>query len=232
MNSVIDLTGLIAEDVTLYNKILDAYYTKMYEVSASSLIHCNIKINNIELKNSNNCNISVNNKCFSNSFLSLNILIETIIESLEFISDNIRNRIEKNLGIILEPGADQSDSALMKRCNIESQVSNSIKVGTLVIKNCFGQQPLSFEFYNTGDAKANCGIVELIKSLSTKIDEEETDNTLAAKFDFVLNKVFSLKLLDFFYILCLIVFLLVIILLVTNFVIHKKVLFKSNTSIK
>lgn len=230
MDRVVDLTGILSEDIILYNRILDAYYVKMNEISVAALISCNIKIDNIELKNSNNCIINVVNRCFTNSYLSLNILLETIIESLEFISDDIRNRIEKNLGIILKPGLDQSGSPFMQRCNISSEVSNTIKVQRLVIQNCIGQQPLNFDFYNTGDAKANCGIVELLQALSDK-GEEEQEN-LSAKFDFILNKVFNLNLSDYLYIVCLTIFVLVVILIVTSIVVYKKIVFRFNTNLK
>ncbi|QKE44598.1 putative S-S bond formation pathway protein substrate [Yalta virus] len=230
MDSVLDLSGILYDDIILYNKILDAYYVKMNEVTVSSLISCNIRIQDITLKNSNNCIINIVNRCFTNSFISLNVLIETIIESLEFISDDIRNRIEKKLGIVLKLGEDQSKSHLMQRCNISSEVTNSINVQRLVIQNCNSQKPLNFDFYNTGDAKANCGIVELLQALSDKDGEKEEN--LNNKFDFILNKVFNLNLTDYLYIIGLIIFVLIVVLIVSNLTSSKKVVFKFNTILK
>lgn len=229
MTSTVNLSGLLSEDLILYNKIMNAYYDRMNAISASASITCNIIFDNIELKNSNNCTVNIINKCFTNSYLSLNTLLETIIDNLEFISNDIRNRIEKNLGIVLDKGKDQRNKGFMKRCSVSADVSNSVNIKKLIINGCSSKQPLMFNFYNTGDAKANCGIVELLNALSNKVENEE--ELLSSKFDFILNKVFNLTLRDYLYISFLIFFILLVILVVTNMVIRLPIIFKYQTNI-
>lgn len=225
MSNVLDLGGLFADDLALYNKIISAYYVKLSSISASALVSCNITINDVELKNSNNCSINIVNKCYSNSFLTLNTLLETIIENLEFISDDIRNRIEKNLGIVLDTSINQSDKGFIKRCNAYASVSNSINIKKLSINNCNSGQPLVFDFYNTGDAKVNCGIVELVNALSNK-DKSTEEGDIGNKYDFILNKVFGLNLEDYIYLVLISFLILLIILIVTNENLKQLVIFK------
>lgn len=230
MTSVVNLSGLLSEDLILYNKIMNAYYDRMNAISASGSISCNIIFDNIELKNSNNCTVNIFNKCFTNSYLSLNTLLETIIDNLEFISSDIRNRIEKNLGIVLDKGKDQRNKGFMKRCSVNADVSNSVNVKKLIVNGCNSKQPLLFNFYNTGDAKANCGIVELLNALSNKVENEE--EILSNKFDFILNKVFNLRLKDYLYISLLLFIILLVILLVTNIANRLPITFKYKTGLK
>lgn len=229
MASVVNLSGLLSEDLILYNKIMNAYYDRMNAISASASISCNIIFEKIELKNSNNCSVNIINKCFTNSYLSLNTLLETIIDNLEFISNNIRNRIEKNLGIVLDKNKDQRNKGFMKRCSVNADVSNSINIKKLTINGCNSKQPLVFNFYNTGDAKANCGVVELLNALSNKGENEE--ELLSNKFDFILNKVFNLTLKDYLYISFFFFIILLVILVVTNIIIRLPIIFKYSTGI-
>lgn len=229
MTETLKLSGLLGEDLILYNKIMNAYYDKMNSISATGSISCNITFNKIELKNSNNCTVNIVNKCFTNSYLSLNILLETIIDNLKFISNDIRNRIEKNLGIVLDNTIDQSNKGFIKRCKISSEVSNTVNINTLTINNCVSKLPLSFDFFNTGDAKANCGIVELLNALSNKLENEKED--LIDKFDFILNKVFNLRLKDYLYISGILFFILIIILIITSLITKYPILFKYKTRI-
>jgi hypothetical protein len=229
MASVINLSGLLSEDLILYNKIMNAYYDRMNAISASASITCNIIFDNIELKNSNNCTVNIINKCFTNSYLSLNTLLETIIDNLEFISNDIRNRIEKNLGIVLDKTKDQRNKGFMKRCSVNADVSNSVNIKKLTVNGCNSKQPLMFNFYNTGDAKANCGIVELLNALSNKVENEQ--EVLSSKFDFILNKVFNLTLKDYLFISLLLFLILLVILVVTNMIIRSPIIFKYKTGL-
>lgn len=172
--SVIELSGLISDDLILYNRIINMFYKKMNSVSLTGLVNCDILIDKIILQNSNNCRINIVNQCLLNSQISLTIFLETLIDNKDFMSENTIKKIEKYMGVVLNKTIDQNNTGFMKRCNISSDLSNSIKVKQLVIKNCYGETPLNFDFYNTGDATANCGFIELLNAVGkTDIDEEE-----------------------------------------------------------
>lgn len=224
------MEGVFGDDLILYNKIMNAFYDKMNSIDLLSSISCNVEINKIVLKNSRNCSINIINKCFTNSNLSLNILLEAIIENSDFLSVETKKRLEKNLGIVLDKKIDQRNSGFMKRCNVSAEVTNNIIVGTLNIDNCNSDIPLNFEFYNTGDAKANCGMVEVLNSLGKK--EVNEDELLTDRYDFILNKVFFLNLKDYFYILIILFFILCIIIFIKKNYLKDIGLYKFKTNLK
>lgn len=194
---ILKVQGLIGNDLVLYNKIMEAFYIRMSEIDIKSSIFCSIMFGSITMKNSNNCNISIINKCFSNSSLVLNIFLQVLVENSHNIPDNIKKRLEKNLGILLDKDLDQTNKGFMKKCNISAEVSDIINIKKLQIEECQSQIPLEFIFFNTGDAKANCGMIELLQALSNKTEDEENDkDTLYKNFDYFLLKTCNLTLYD------------------------------------
>lgn len=195
--NTINLLGILKEDLELFQKIINTFYQKLEAINVKSSILCSIVIENIEMKNINNCSIIILNKCITNNSISLNILLGAIIDNIKFIPENIKERLEKNLGVILNPNIDQSGKGFLKRCSVDANVSNKITIEKLIINGCEGESPLKFQFINSGNAQANCGMVELINALSKKTDNEENDeNLIYQKFDFLLGKVLNLNLTD------------------------------------
>lgn len=199
----INLKGLINEDLYLYERIMNSYYNKISKITTISRINCDIKVNSIILNNTKNCIINLKNKCFSNVSNSLNLLIETIIENEKHMSLPMKIKLEKYLGISFDQVNNNESSDIYQRCNAFAGVTNLISVRELEIDNCNSFKPLEFNFYNTGDASANCGIIDLSNALGSNLVEEE-DN-VRKKFNLFLNKVLNFNLYDLF-VLILIIF--------------------------
>lgn len=217
--SVVELSGLISDDYILYNRIVNMFYQKMDSMSLTGAINCNVSIDSMVLENTNNCRINILNKCLLNSNISLKIFLNTLIENLEFIPENTQKKIEKYMGVVLNSSVDQNNIGFMKRCNLYTNVSNSIRVKNLIIRNCYSKIPLNFDFYNTGDASANCGIIELLNAISKDdVDEEEKRYELESIFGLNLNDWFN-----FFIILCILTCVILIISSVTTYIPIKKI---------
>lgn len=191
----INLKGLLNQDLFFYERVMNSYYNKISKISTVSNINCNITLNSVILNNSKNCIINLKNKCFSNVSNSLNLFIETLIENQEFMSLEIKIKLEKHLGISFEEVNNNENSTINQRCNSFAGVSNIISVRELEIDNCTSFKPIEFNFYNTGDASANCGIIEFSNALGTSLQSEEEDN-VRKKFDIFLNKVLNFNLND------------------------------------
>lgn len=191
----IDLFGLIGNDYIFYNQLMSRYYNKISQIQTQTNLSCNIIFNSIILKKSSNCFIRIENKCHSNQEVGLNLLLNTLYEMTPYMSKELRKKFEEKLEIdFLQPIETSSTKGFMKRCNAVSNVSNLIQIDKLNIQNCSSDLPLQFTFYNTGDARSNCGIVEILHAMSTgKIEEEETD---IKKQNHVLDKVFGMKFED------------------------------------
>lgn len=215
----INLEGLFGDNLILYNRIINDFYSRILKINTTSSINCNVLFDKIELKDSFNCNINVINKCISNNSNSLNIFLKTLIDNKKFMSDDIVKKIEKNLGINLDISADQQvNSGFMKRCNISSNVSNIIVIKNLIIKNCTGIVNSTFLFYNTGDVNSNCGINELINAISNK-DKQTKKNDL----NYYLNKVLFFNIKDIFILIFFITIILLVVLLINTLFFSKTI---------
>jgi hypothetical protein len=200
MTDKLDLRGVFGGDIILYNRILEDYYNEMLKTTFTSSIYCGVRINHTSMKESKFCDITITNKCFTNSTLALNTLLKVIIRNAVFFSKTIQDRLEKNLGIVLDPNIEQDNTGFMQRCNISASVTNTIEINQLEIENCQGTSslPVKFSFYNTGDAKANCGIIELINAFGKKSDNESDEDLYV----YYLNRVFGMNLSDVLTVIC------------------------------
>lgn len=215
----INLEGLFGDNLILYNRIINDFYSRILKINTTSSISCNVLFDKIELRNSFNCNINIINKCISNNSNSLNIFLKTLIDNKKFMSDEIRKKIEKNLDINLDIDADQQvNSGFMKRCNISSTVSNIIVIKNLIIQNCTGILNSSFLFYNTGDVNSNCGINELTNAISTKDKQTKQIDLI-----YYLNKVLFLNLSDIFILIFFITIVLLAVLLIKTLFFSKNI---------
>lgn len=206
----INLEGLFGDNLILYNRIINDFYSRILKLNTSSSINCNVVFDKIELRDSFNCNINIINKCISNNSNSLNIFLSTLIDNKKFMSEELKKKIEKNLGINLDIDSNQqANSGFMKRCNISSNVSDIIVIKNLIIQNCTSIVNSTFLFYNTGDVNSNCGINELINAISTK-DKQTKKND----FNYYLNKVLFLSFNDIFILIFFITIILIVVLLI------------------
>lgn len=203
--SNVDLRGVFGGDIILYNRILEDYYDEMLKSSFASSIYCGVRINSISMKGSRYCNIDIVNKCFTNSDLALNTLLKVIIRNASLFSDTLQDRLEKNLGIVFDPDLIQDNIGFIHRCKVSASVTDNIEVNRLEVDNCQGTSslPIEFSFYNTGDAKANCGIVELLNAFGNKRYNEKEEDVYV----YYLNRVFGLNLRDVLTIICVVLIL-------------------------
>lgn len=215
----INLEGLLGNDLIFYNRIMNDFYNRILQINTSTSVNCNINIDKMYLKNSNNCNIEIVNKCFSNIRNSLNILLKTLVDNKQYMSDDLRSRIEKGLQIDLDINIDKQPN-LLKNCNLVASIENNIIIKELIIENCSSINNSKFLFYNTGDANTNCGMVEIINAISKKKDQKEQK-----EYEYYLNKFLFLNLFDILTLIIIMFITICIIILINIFVYRNKSLY-------
>jgi len=199
----IDLFGIEKENLILYEKVMKDYFFKLGELSNNSNITCQVFISNLKVLSSKNCNVSILNDCKSNSSNSLNLLIRSIYENKNLMSDKLLKKIEKNLGVELtEANITNTENVIYRKCDVSAEVNNRIEIDELVIKNCIFDEPMNFFFYNTGSVQANCGITEFISSItkepSVSQKEKESENLeIQSIFDLSLSNILTILLTVF-----------------------------------
>lgn len=222
----INLEGLFGNDLIFYNRIMTDFYNRILKINTSTNVNCNINIDKIYLKNSNNCNIEVVNKCFSNVKNSLNILLKTLVDNKQYMSEDLRKRIEKGLQIDLDVTIDKQPN-LLKNCNLTASVENNIIIKELIIENCLSTNNSKFLFYNTGDANTNCGMVEIINAISKNKEQKEVK-----EYEYYLNKFLFLNIFDILTLILLMFIIVCIIILINIFTYKNKTLYLSKSFIK
>lgn len=119
----------------------------------------------------------------------------------------------RHLGIVLDEDVDNTNKGFLKRCDAIATLNNNIHVGNLTIQNCVSNstKPLNFSFYNSGDAKVNCGIVEIANALAKKSTNENEVKK------YYLNRVLTLNQMDYIYLIFMSVIVVLIILVIRYF---------------
>lgn len=222
----INLEGLLGNDLNFYNRIMNDFYNRILKINTSTSVNCNINIDKVYLKNSNNCNIEIINKCFSNVRNSLNILLKTLVDNKQYMTEDLKNRIEKGLQIDLDISIDNQPN-LLKNCNLSASVENNIIIKELVIENCLNTNNSKFLFYNTGDANTNCGMVEIINAISKNKDQKEKK-----EYEYYLNKFLFLNIFDILTLIIIMFITVCIIILINIFIYKNKTLYLSKYFIK
>lgn len=207
MDLKINLRGLLGRDLILYNKLINNYYNRLADLNVTTNVYCDISINRIQLKNVKNCSVSIINKCHSSSTTSINVLLTALIDLKDEIDPSMRKRMEEKLGIDFNKSASELEEAdFIQRCKVSSSINNTIRIEELIVDDCVSTLPLEILFYNTGSAESNCGMVEIMNSISNN-ESEEIENNIR----YQLIKLLSFTNLDLITIVCLLITILFIV---------------------
>lgn len=222
----------------LFDRISNIFYKKLSNISIESNINCDIAFKNVNVNLGKNCNVRMVNKCVANASVSFRLLLESIQESLSFMSEYEKKIIKEKLGITEDTVIDEKleflyypEPNIVTKCKAYADVDNSIYVYDLDIGHCESDVPLYFEFINAGSATANCGFKELTTVMIEEMNKNREKNTEKKR---KLLSIFNIRVTDWTFVLLPLLFLILLsIILVFYIYIFKrfKIIFYSKNDI-
>lgn len=142
--------------------MINIFNSKLNNLGASS-VNCSITIGNITGFFEKNCNINISNSCLNNQAIINSLLLSSLSEILNIISDdNIKRIIMNSLGI--DSMTDLPSSTFQSHCESLALVNNSINILQLNFSHCIASEPVTLNFINTGDAMSACGLSSILNA--------------------------------------------------------------------
>lgn len=169
-----DLSGFKEKEFLLFEKIISTYLSKLYLASAVAYSNCEIAIKEVSLTNNHNCNILIKNACLVNIGQNVAILVDSIKDNAEFITEEI----EKKLNKFQLASDDWVHSEELQKCVAFASTHSKIAGDILSINGCRGPSsdfPAAFTYLNTSDASANCALNLIARALGDTQDEPKND---------------------------------------------------------
>ncbi|ARE67656.1 SWPV1-128 [Shearwaterpox virus] len=184
----------------LYYLFSEKYLEKLNKYRDTSNIRCGIHIGRLS-GDARNCRISIVNACNSDGEKNFELLIESVIETIENFPKNEQDIITADLGINIEDFKLGKKTELQRHCETHAALIQHIDIQNFNIGTCYSANGkyTDIKVINTGSALSNCGVEIVLNKLlksnkSVPIDNKLSMNNFSIKW-LIIYIVFFLSIL-------------------------------------
>ncbi|ALA62456.1 hypothetical protein [Turkeypox virus] len=181
----------------LYYLFSENYLEKLSHYPDTSNTRCGIHIGRIS-GDLRNCRINVINACNADGEKSFQLLLESMIETVDRLPVKEKKNILDKLGINIDAYTSGRKTDLQLHCETYASLTQYIDIQNITIGSCYSpnNKYVDIKVINTGNALSNCGVEIILDKLLRTNFGIPIDNKLSMD-------IFSIKWLVLYIILCL-----------------------------
>ncbi|AXY05075.1 hypothetical protein [Fowlpox virus] len=186
----------------LYYLFSEKYLEKLNQHPDTNNVRCGIHIGYLSGE-AKNCIVSIINACNSNEQKSFQLLIESLIETIENLPEKQQKEIAKSIGINIDDYKAGKKTELQQHCEAYANLTQHIDIQHFNIGTCYSPNDkyTDIKIINTGSALSNCGVEIILNKIKTNNPIVPIDNKLSMES-------FSIKWFIIYIVLCVLILLL------------------------
>lgn len=164
--------GASASMQTVVNNIMNETKNELAQkAGASATATCTIKFGRVQFKKTRGCTIKVQNFCATNASATIDSVVEAAFKVFNNLTVQQKEEGAKLFTAKLNVETSVADiknkfhNYITNNCDASTRLENGITVQDFIVDECVAppNQIMEFEYVNSGEAKANCGIKTLLK---------------------------------------------------------------------
>lgn len=172
--------GASASIQTIVNDIVNETKTELKNnAKASSEAKCNIEFGKVHFKKTKGCTIKMTNICSSEAAASIDAVLDASFKVYQNLSNEQKEEgaklftLKTNIQTTVNNIRNNFKTYIENTCDSSTRIENGIRVQDFIVDECQAPegQLLIFEFLNSGQAKASCGIKTILDITSTAATE-------------------------------------------------------------
>lgn len=177
--------GASASLQTIVNNISNEMKVELKNTAkASAEAKCSIEFGRVQFKKTVGCTIKMQNFCSAEASASIDAVVNASFKVYNNLTTEQKEEgaklftLKANMQTTVNNIKNDFKTYVENNCDASTRIENGIKVQDFIIDECVAPagQIMAFEFINSGQAKASCGIktvMDIIATSSTEVTAQQ-----------------------------------------------------------